>query len=153
MERTFILAKPDTIQRGLLGEVVSRFEKKGLKIVGLKMIQLDNKILETHYSHLVDKPFFGGIKDFMKSSPVVAMCLEGKECVNVVRSLCGITNSREANPGTLRGDYSLSIQCNVVHASDSLESAKEEIDRFFDPEELFDYKMNNLDFILSPDEQ
>lgn len=153
MERTFILAKPDTIQRGLLGEVISRFEHKGLKIVGLKMIALDDHILEQHYSHLVDKPFFAGIKEFMKSSPVVAMCLEGKECVEVVRKLCGITNSREADPGTIRGDLSLSIQCNVVHASDSLEAANEEIERFFLPNELYSYTLNDLDYILSSDEQ
>lgn len=139
MQRTLVLIKPDAIQRGLFGNIVSRFETKGLKMVGCKMMALGNSILEEHYSHIADKPFFGGIRDFMKSTPVVAMCWEGKDAVEVVRMLCGATNAREADVGTIRGDLSMSIQCNVVHASDSREAAKEEIARFFSEDEIFEY--------------
>ncbi|MEK6953916.1 MAG: nucleoside-diphosphate kinase [Candidatus Micrarchaeota archaeon] len=139
MERSLILLKPDCVKRGLVGEVCERFEKKGLKIVGMKMMQLDDKILEGHYSHLKDKPFFKGIKSFMKSTPVVAIALEGPECVEVVRVMCGPTNARKAPSGTIRGDLAVSVQSNIVHASDSIQSAKKEVARFFKNSELFEY--------------
>lgn len=139
MERTLVLLKPVTIQRGLAGEVIKRFEQKGLKIAGMKMMQLTDEILNEHYAHLVDRPFFPGLKKSMTRTPVVAMCLEGVGAVDVVRQMAGATNGRKALPGTIRGDFSMSGQQNIVHASDSLESAAVEVKRFFKDEEIFDY--------------
>ncbi len=153
MERTLILLKPDCIQRKLAGAVLSRFEKRGLKIVGMKMMQLKDLLLEDHYSHLKQKPFFKGIRDFMKSTPVIAVVLEGKECVEVVRAMCGPTNARAAAAGTIRGDYALSVQSNIVHASDSTETAEKEIKRFFSKDELFAYKAAEFDIVYSSDER
>jgi len=138
-EQTLILIKPDAVQRGLIGRIIERFERKGLKIVGLKMMPLDDVLLEDHYSHIADKPFFSGTKEFMKSSPVIALVVEGLECVSAVRVITGPTKAREANAGTIRGDFAMSIQSNVVHASEDLKHAKEEIKRFFTKEELFNY--------------
>ena len=152
MERTLILIKPDALQRGLIGKVMSYFENKGLKLVGNKMMQLDDKILKEHYAHLVTKPFFKGIADFMSSAPVVAQCWEGNSAVAVVRNLCGITNAREAAPGTIRGDLAMSVMCNLVHASDSIETAKVEVPRFFKNDELFDYTKKNFAVIYADDE-
>lgn len=152
MERTLILIKPDAIQRGLAGSVLNRFERKGLKIVGIKMMQLTDDLLKEHYSHIADKPFFGGIATFMKSSPVIALCVEGLDCVETVRGLCGVTKAREAQVGTIRGDFAMSIQTNIVHASDSLESAKAEVNRFFQDNELFDYSLVLATNIYSSDE-
>ncbi len=139
MERTLVLVKPDAVIRGLIGEVVSRFEKKGLKIIGMKMMSLDEKTLDEHYSHLRDKPFFQGIKEFMMSAPVVAMVLEGEGAVDEVRRIAGATRPWEAEPGTLRGDFALGLPANIIHASDSPETAEEEIRRFFKPEEIFQW--------------
>lgn len=139
MERTFVILKPVTVQRGLIGEVLNRFEKKGLKLVGMKMIQLDDAILAEHYAHLVDRPFFPGLKRSMKATPVVVCCFEGVDAIEVVRLMAGATNGRKALPGTIRGDYSMSGQQNIVHASDGPETAKIEIKRFFKDEELFSY--------------
>jgi len=147
------MLKPDAVSRGILGKIVSRLEDKGLVLAGCKMMRLDDAILDKHYSHLKDKPFFAGIKSFMKSGPVIAMVWQGKEAVNVVRSLCGVTNSREAAPGTIRGDYALSIQCNVIHASDSVETAEREIPMYFSNNELFDYKRADNEFLYSSDEK
>ena len=152
MERTLILIKPDAIQRGLIGRIITRFEEKGLKIAGVKFLKLTDAILSEHYSHLADKPFFGGIKRFMQSTPVIAICLEGLDCVDTVRSLCGITKSREATPGTIRGDLAMSIQANLVHASDSRDTASKEVPRFFDDSELFEYDSALTSTIYSPDE-
>ena len=140
MERTLVILKPCTIQRGLIGEIISRFEKKGLRLVGAKMIWLTDEILKEHYAHLLDKPFFGRIKDAMEVCPVIVCCWEVVDAVQVVRTISGPTNGRIAQPGTIRGDYSMSIQENMVHASDSIEIAKIELNRFFDPSEIFDYK-------------
>ena len=153
MERTLVIIKPDALQRGLVGEVMGYFEKKGLTLVGSKMLQLDDELLKEHYAHLVDKPFYKGIADFMKSAPVVVQCWEGNECVEVVRKLCGVTNARLAEPGTIRGDLAMSVQSNMVHASDSLETAAKEIPRFFKEEELFKYDKQNYDYIYAPDEK
>jgi nucleoside-diphosphate kinase len=139
VERTLVLIKPDAIQRGLVGEIIARFERKGLKLAGMKMMHLSDALLDEHYSHLAGKPFFPRIKSFMRSTPVVALCWEGVECVEAVRTLCGVTNARRAAAGTIRGDFGMSIQCNLVHASDSLETALAEVVRFFRPEELFSY--------------
>jgi nucleoside-diphosphate kinase len=138
-ERTLVILKPGTVQRGLIGEIISRFEKKGLILVGMKMTELSDAILTEHYSHLKDKPFFQRIKDSMRICPVIVCCWEGVEAVSVVRTLTGSTNGRSASPGTIRGDYSVSIQENIVHASDSPETAAAELKRFFNDSELFNY--------------
>ena len=153
MERTLILIKPDAVSRGLAGEVLGRFEKKGLKIAGMKMIQLDDALLKEHYSHLADKPFFPTIAEFMSRTPVIAMCLEGLQAVDVCRKLCGVTNSRNADPGTIRGDLGMSMQCNLVHASDSVETAKAEVARFFGQGELFDYEPALINYQYAADER
>ncbi|MEM4348242.1 MAG: nucleoside-diphosphate kinase [Candidatus Anstonellaceae archaeon] len=153
MERTLIILKPDCVQRGLCGEVLSRFEKRGFSIVGLKMIQLDQKTLKEHYAHIADKPFFPGIQKFMSSTPVIVAVIEGKEAVETVRAMCGPTNSRKAPSGTIRGDYGLSMQCNIIHASDSAETAKKEIERFFAPNEIYAYRRLLEDFTYSPEEK
>lgn len=153
MERTLVLIKPDAVQRGLIGNILNRFERKGLKVVGLKLMELSDEILDDHYSHLSDKPFFPRIKSFMRSTPVIAICLEGFEVVDTVRTLCGITNSREAASGTIRGDLGMSIQCNLVHASDSIETAEVEVPRFFAADELTDYESVTDTVIYASDER
>src|SRR4030095_14073501 len=140
MERTLVLIKPDAVQRALIGRIITRFEEKGLKLAGIKLMKLSDALLNEHYSHHADKPYFAGIRRFMQSTPVVAICLEGLDSVETVRRLCGITKSREAAAGTIRGDWALSIQANLVHASDSVATAAQEVPRFFDPSELFDYQ-------------
>lgn len=152
MERTLVLLKPCTVQRGLIGEIINRFEKRGLRLVGMKMMQLTDEILNEHYSHLREKSFFGILKDSMKATPVIACCWEGIEAVSVVRTMTGATNGRNANPGTIRGDYCMSNQQNIVHASDSLETAAVEVKRFFNEEELFEYQQVNLNFLYALDE-
>ncbi len=152
MEKTLLLIKPDAIQRGLIGEILSRFENKGLKISGMKMIQLNDKMLAEHYSHINTKPFFGKIVKFMKSSPVIVCCIEGVEAVETVRRLSGVTKSREAQPGTIRGDYGMSIQTNLIHTSDSIEAAIAEVARFFGEGEIFVYHQELTQFIYSEDE-
>src|SRR4051794_3311931 len=137
MERTLVLIKPDALQRELVGEIIKRLERKGLKLVGMKMMVLSDDLLEIHYSHLRGRDFFEEIKTFMRSTPVIACCWEGADCVNTVRLLCGVTKAREADPGSIRGEFAMSVQSNLVHASDSLETANAEIERFFKPEELF----------------
>ena len=143
-QKTLVLLKPGTVQRALIGEVINRFERKGLRIAGLKMMQLTDELLSEHYAHLAEKPFFQRVKDSMMACPVVAMCLEGVDAIEVVRTLAGPTNGRKAPAGTIRGDYSMSFQENIVHASDSTETAKVEVARFFCEDEIFDYSMNNL---------
>ena len=152
VERTLVLIKPDAIQRGLIGRIIGRFEDKGLKVVGLKLMNLREQLLNEHYAHLADKPFFPGTRAFMQSTPVVAMCLEGLDSVETVRRLCGITKSREAQPGTIRGDLAMSVQANLVHASDSLETARTEVKRFFSESELFEYNSVQTGVIYSKDE-
>ena len=153
MERTLVLIKPDAVQRGLVGRVMSYLEDKGLTMVGNKMMQLTDDLLNEHYAHLVDKPFFKGIADFMKTTPVIVQCWEGREVVEVVRKLCGVTNAREAEPGTIRGDMAMSVQSNMVHASDSIDTAEKEVPRFFKEEELFAYDKKNYEYIYAPDEK
>ncbi|MEN3331150.1 MAG: nucleoside-diphosphate kinase [Blastocatellia bacterium] len=152
MERTLVLIKPDAVQRGLIGSILARFEDKGLKVAGMKFLKLTDELLNTHYSHLADKPFFPGTKRFMTLTPVVAICLEGLDSVETVRRLCGITKAREAAPGTIRGDLAMSVQANLVHASDSLETARIEVARFFDDAELFEYDSALTPTIYSEDE-
>ncbi len=152
-ERTLVLIKPDAIQRGLVGEICTRFEKKGLKLVAMKMMTLDEAILRDHYAHIADKPFFPGISNFMQSSPVIAMCWEGLEVVETVRRITGITKARQAEAGSIRGDYAMSVGCNVIHASDSLENASSEVRRFFKPDDIHDYDKSEYIHVYSEDER
>lgn len=152
-EKTLVLIKPDAIQRGLIGEVMKRFEKKGLKVVGMRMMSLDEAILRDHYSHIADKPFFPGVSRFMQSSPVIAICLEGLEVVQAVRILCGITKAREAEAGSIRGDLAMSVACNVVHASDSVDAAKDEVKRFFNDDDIFSYDKTEFVNVYTEDER
>lgn len=152
MERTLIILKPCTLQRGLVGQVIDRFQRKGLQIVGIKMMQLNDEILREHYAHLVEKPFFPLILDSMKATPVIVMCLEGKDAVEVVRAMTGSTNSRKAAPGTIRGDFGMSGQENIIHASDCVENAAIEVKRFFADNELFSYSLLVRPATYAPDE-
>lgn len=154
-ERTLVLLKPDVVQRGLIGEIISRFERKGLKIVGLKFLQLDEALLTTHYSHHLGRPFYPRLAEFMQSTPVVALCLEGFQAVSVVRDhlLGSIANARQDAAGTIRGDFGVSTQSNLVHASDSQSAAAEETPRFFTTEELFEYDRALDAIIYAPDER
>ena len=127
MEKTLVILKPCTLQRGLVGEIINRFERKGLRLAGMKMVQLTDEVLSEHYAHLSSKPFFQRVKDAMMVCPVIVCCFEGVDAVQVVRTLTGPTNGRLAAPGTIRGDYSMSFQENIVHASDSPETAEVEL--------------------------
>ena len=149
MEKALVLMKPSCVQRQLIGEILNRFERRGLRIAGLKMMQLDDAILREHYSHLADKPFFPTLAASMQVSPVVAL---GIDAVQVVRTMTGATNGRAAAPGTIRGDYSVSNQQNIVHASDSPENAAIELKRFFRPEEIFEYTSGAREYIYGADE-
>jgi nucleoside-diphosphate kinase len=153
MERTLIIFKPDSLNRGLVGTILNRFERKGIKLVGMKMLYLDDDLLGDHYAHLKDKPFFGRLTRFMKSAPSIVGVLEGNNVVSVVRDLVGETKGYDARAGTVRGDFSLSGQCNVVHASDTVVNADIEIARFFKDHELFDYEKVDLNYIYSEDER
>ena len=153
MEKTLIILKPCTIQRGLIGKIIYRFERKGLFIRGLKMMCLSDDVLNEHYSHLKGKPFFSQVKDSMQACPVIVMCIEGIDAVSVVRNLTGATSGRIAQPGTIRGDFSMSVQENIVHASDSLETAAIELNRFFKKEEVFDYDVNTIVNLYASDER
>lgn len=152
MEQTLVILKPSAVERRLIGQIISRIENRGLIITGMKMMQLDEKILREHYAHLVDRPFFPSIVESMTASPVIVMCLKGVDVVSVFREMTGVTNGRKALPGTLRGDFCVSGQANIVHASDSVENALIEINRFFRPEEIFDYTPSNIKFFYGEDE-
>lgn len=152
MEKTLVLLKPSCVERNLIGEVIGRIERRGIVICGMKMMQLDEHILREHYSHLVDKPFFPSLCESMMASPVVALCLKGVDVISVFREMVGVTNGRKATPGTIRGDLSMSGSLNIIHASDSPENAVIEINRFFKPEEVFDYTPANLKYIYAEDE-
>ena len=138
-ETTLVLFKTDCVQNKLVGEILNRFEKEEFTIRGMKMIQLSTELLEEHYSHIADRPFFPEIVEFMQASPVIALALEGDDAVARVRDLLGPTNSDEAEKGTIRGDFGVGTMKNVCHASDSVESANTELDRFFDKSEIFEY--------------
>lgn len=152
MERTLVILKPSAIQRELVGEVITRFERKGLRLCGIKMMQLDDKILSEHYAHIQGKPFFQRLKDAMMITPVIVCCWEGLDAVSVVRNMTGSTNCRNAAPGTIRGDFGMSMQENIIHTSDSVENAKIELNRFFNENEFFDYKKSSFDFLYANDE-
>ena len=140
MEKTLVLVKPDGVQRGLIGTVIGRIENKGLKIAGLKLIHVSEELAKEHYGEHVDRPFFGDLVSFITSSPIVALAIEGDNAVAVMRTLMGGTNPQEAAPGTIRGDFGMTIGMNLVHGSDSPESAERELNLFFQKEEVLDYK-------------
>lgn len=139
MERTYVMVKPDGVQRNLVGEIISRFEKKGLKIAALKMLQISKELAERHYGEHKGKPFFEPLVEYITSAPVVAMVLEGKDAVSTARDMMGATNPLKAAPGTIRGTFGMDIGRNVIHGSDSVESANREINIFFAPEEIVEY--------------
>lgn len=137
METTLILLKPDCVTKGYCGEVIGRFERAGFKIRACKMMQLGAEVLREHYAHIADKPFFPEIEAFMQSSPVIALALEGDDIISKVRTMTGPTDSTKAEKGTIRGDLGVDVMVNVIHASDSPESAQAELARFFLPEEIY----------------
>ena len=153
MERTFVIIKPCAVQRGLCGEVLSRFEKKGLKIVALKMYRFTQEKCAEHYAHLLSKPFYPWIEASMIAAPSLLVCLEGFHGVDVVRQMTGATRGYDAIPGTIRGDYSLSAQENIIHSSDSAETAEKELKRFFSEEDYFEYDSPLVNYIYAPDEK
>ena len=140
-ERTFVMAKPDAVQRGLVGEIVARLEDRGLKLVAGKVMQIDRALAEAHYAEHQDKPFFDGLVEFITSGPVVAMVWEGQDATAQVRAMMGATDPADAAPGTIRGDYGLDLGRNVIHGSDTEPGSNErEIDLFFEDDELLDYE-------------
>ncbi|RAL22630.1 nucleoside-diphosphate kinase [Thermoflavimicrobium daqui] len=140
MEKTFIMVKPDGVQRGLIGEIVSRFEKKGYQLVSAKLMAVSKELAEQHYAEHKERPFFGELVDFITSSPVFAMVWEGTNVIATARQMMGKTNPTEALPGTIRGDYGVSVGMNIIHGSDSPESAEREIALWFGDEELLSYE-------------
>lgn len=152
MEKTLVILKPSCLQRGLVGEVTKRFEQKGLRLCGMKMCQLTDEQMSQHYAQHSGKPFFQQLKDAMMVTPVIVCCYEGVEAVEVVRQMAGVTNGRKAMPGTIRGDFSMSFQENIVHTSDSIETAKIELQRFFKEDEIFDYPQPQFSYLYAADE-
>ncbi|MDC5693822.1 nucleoside-diphosphate kinase [Mammaliicoccus sciuri] len=147
MERTFLMIKPDAVQRNLIGEVVSRLERKGLKLVAAKLFQASEELAKEHYAEHVEKPFFNDLVSFITSGPVFVMVVEGKNVVEVTRTLVGETNPTKAAPGTIRGDYGIDLGRNIIHGSDSNESSEREIGLWFNQSELNDYKLNNENWV------
>jgi len=139
MERSLVLIKPDAIQRGLAGEIISRLERKGLKIVAIKMLHMDKNLAQRHYAIHKGKAFFNDLVDFITSSPLIAIVFQGKNAVEIIRQMMGETDPAKAKPGTIRGDFGIDIGHNLIHGSDSLENASKEIDLFFSAEEIFNY--------------
>ena len=152
-ERTLILVKPDGLQRRLAGKLIARIEDKGLKLVGLKMLQVTRELSREHYAEHVDKPFYPLLEEFITSGPVIAIVAEGPEAVSVVRVMLGPTNGRDAAPGTIRGDFGLSRQMNLVHGSDGPEAAQREIGIYFRPEELIEFETTLGGWVCAEDEK
>lgn len=152
-ERTLVILKPDAMQRGLFGEIVERFENKGLKIVGLKMIQMSDLLLDKHYAQHKGKDFLPRLKKFMMLMPVALIVFEGLEAVRVVRAMCGPTDGKNASPGTIRGDFSMSRSNTIVHSSEDVKAAKREIGIFFNPKELFSYIKPDEHFYYGEEER
>jgi nucleoside-diphosphate kinase len=150
MQRTLVLLKPDAIQRGLAGEIISRLERKGLKLVAGKLMLVSEELANRHYRDHVGKPFFDGLVSFITSGPLMAMVVEGENAVDVVRTTMGATNPQEAAPGTIRGDLANTIGQNLIHGSDSEESAAREVSLFFSPEEIIDYSREIDRWIIEP---
>jgi len=139
MERSLVLVKPDAMQRGLAGVIISRLERRGLKIVAMKMLQMDKALAQRHYAIHQGKAFFNGLVEFITSSPIIAAVFEGEKAVEAIRQTMGETDPAKASPGTIRGDFGLDIGHNLVHGSDSTENAEKEISLFFSPKEILDY--------------
>ena len=137
MERSLVFVKPDAVKRGLIGEVISRFEKKGFKIIGMKMIQFTKELADKHYEEHINKPFYPNLLKYILKGPVVVFVVEGKDCVQIIRKMMGATKPTDALPGTIRGDFANNITENIIHGSDSIERAKKEIKLFFKDNELF----------------
>src|SRR5262245_27597385 len=140
MERTLIILKPDAVQRGLVGEIITRFERKGIQIVGIKFMKIPLSLAEQHYAPHKGKPFYDGLVKFMTSSPVIVLALAGKDVINIARKMMGATFGSKAEPGTIRGDFGVSNSFNLIHGSDSAESATRELGLFFKPDELLEWK-------------
>lgn len=153
MQRTVVLIKPDGIQRGLVGAIMARFEQKGLKLIGLKMMRLTDELLETWYAHHKDKPFFKDLKGFMTWTPVVAMVWEGQEAVSAVRKIVGVTKGWDAEAGSIRGDYGMSGAQNLIHASDEPGNAAKEVELIFGKDEIFGYESVAEQLIYSESER
>lgn len=147
MEQTFLMVKPDGVQRNLIGEVVSRFEMKGYTLSGSKVMKITKEMAETHYGEHKERPFFGSLVEFITSGPVFAMVWEGEGVIAESRKMVGKTNPKEADPGTIRGDFGIQVSMNIIHGSDSVESAKREIALFFDESELVSYEKTNSKWI------
>ena len=153
IERTLVFIKPDALNRGLAGQIISRFESKGLKIIGSKFVHIPDAKLEEHYSHIKNKPFFPGLRNFIQKAPSFFLVLEGLNAVEVVRKMAGITHAGRAEPGTIRGDFALSMQSNVIHASESKDAAQKEIRNFFSKEEIHSWKKIDSDILYAEDEK
>ena len=151
-QKTLIILKPDTIHRGIVGEILDRFEQKGIKIVGTKMLKMTDLLLDRHYAQHKGKHFLPNLKKFMKSLPVILVVLEGLDVVRVVRSMCGPTDGKNAPPGTIRGDYSMSTSATIIHASEDLKAANREINIFFKKPEIFNYTRPDIHFYYAEDE-
>lgn len=151
-ERTLVLVKPDGVQRLLAGRIIARYEERGLKIVGLKLVQVDRDLAERHYAVHREKPFFWGLVEFITSGPLVALALEGPNAIGIVRAINGATRPHEAAPGTIRGDFALETAQNIVHASDSAENAAFELDLWFSADELHEYERDVDRWVLAPEE-
>lgn len=153
MQRSVVMVKPDGVQRGLIGEIIHRFERKGLKLVGLKMIALDDALLDEWYAHHKDKSFFPDLKEFMKSYPVVSMLWEGVDAVVTIRKMTGVTKAREAEAGTIRGDFGMSQQYNLIHASENAEVAKREEKLMFKDSEIFTWEKTDEPHVYLKEER
>lgn len=151
-ERTLVLIKPDGVQRQLVGRILARYEERGLKVAGLKLVQVDRALAERHYAVHRDKPFFDSLVEFIISAPLVALALDGPNAIAVVRAINGATRPDEAAPGTVRGDFALETAQNIVHASDGPETAVDELALWFSPNELFDYRRDVDRWVLAPNE-
>ena len=147
IQKSFVMMKPDAVQRRLMGKILSRFEEKGLQIVAVKLMQIDEELAKTHYGEHAEKPFFPGLVEYITSSPALAMVIEGEEAITTIRKLVGATNPLEADLGTIRGDYGMDTGRNIIHASDSPASAEREIGLFFNEDEICDYKIVDNDLI------
>ena len=153
IEKTLVLLKPDALERGLIGKIISRLEEKGLKINAMKMLKLSKEKCKEHYAHLVSKPFYNDLEKFITSKPIIAMVISGPDAVSILRDLAGPTDAKKAPAGTIRGDFALSVQCNVIHASDSPQTAKKEIERFFEPNEIFEWERSFENMLYSKEEK
>ena len=147
IQKSFVMMKPDAVQRRLMGKILSRFEEKGLQIVAVKLMQIDEELAKTHYGEHADKPFFPSLVEYITSSPSLAMVIEGEEAITTIRKLVGATNPLEADLGTIRGDYGMDTGRNIIHASDSPASAEREIGLFFNEDEICDYQIVDNDLI------